>query len=94
MTAPLAWYLATENAEDEVVALAMEESNRFLHHFDAVDMTGPAAAEHAREAAETIAGGIFDIAEIANEIREHLQDSTEATARTLLEARIRLHFER
>lgn len=64
ITAPLAWYMATESAEDEVVALAMEESNRFLRHFDAFDMSGPDAAEHAKEAAVTIAGGIFDIAEI------------------------------
>jgi len=64
LSAPFAWYMATEGAEDAVVALAMEESNRFLRHYDAVDLTGPDALEHAKEAAETIAGGVFDIAEI------------------------------
>ncbi len=79
ISAPIAWYMATESAEDEVVALAMEESNRFLRHFDAVDMTGPAAAEHAREAAETIAGGIFDIAEIYDQTGKKMAEAvTEA----------------
>lgn len=64
IVAPIAWTIATESAEEEVVALAVEESNRFLHHYDAIDLTGAEAASHAREAARTIAGGIFDIAEI------------------------------
>ncbi len=79
ISAPIAWFMATESAEDEVVALAMEESNRFLHHFDAVDMNGPKAEEHAREAAETIAGGIFDIAEIYDQAGKKMAESvTEA----------------
>lgn len=61
---PLAWWVATESAEEGVVALAMEESHRFLRHYNAVDLTGPDAAQHATEAARIIAGGIFDIAEI------------------------------
>lgn len=79
ISAPLAWYMATESAEDEVVALAMEESHRFLRHFNAVDMNGPAAAEHAREAADTIAGGIFDIAEIYDQTGKKMAEAvTEA----------------
>lgn len=64
IVAPIAWWIATESAEEEVVALAMEESQRFLRHYNAIDLAGPEAAAHAREAARTIAGGIFDIAEI------------------------------
>jgi len=64
IVAPIAWFIATESAEDEVVALAMEESQRFLHHYDAINLAGTAAADRAREAARTIAGGVFDIAEI------------------------------
>lgn len=75
LSAPLSWYLATESAKEEVVALAMEESNRFLRHFDAIDLSGPVAAEHAREAAETIAGGIFDIAEIYDQSGEKMAEA-------------------
>jgi HD-GYP domain-containing protein (c-di-GMP phosphodiesterase class II) len=64
IVAPFAWLIATESAEEEVVALAMEESQRFLHHFNAIDLVGADAAVHAQEAARTITGGIFDIAEI------------------------------
>jgi HD-GYP domain-containing protein (c-di-GMP phosphodiesterase class II) len=64
IVAPVAGWLATESAEEEVVALAVEESQRFLRHYDAVDLAGAEAAQHAHEAAQTIAGGIFDIAEI------------------------------
>lgn len=64
LVAPIAGWLATENAEEEVVALAVEESHRFLRHFNAIDLAGADAALRAHEAAKTIAGGIFDIAEI------------------------------
>jgi len=64
VASPFAWFVARENAEEAVVSLAIEESGRLLHHFDAIDLQGANAAEHARHAAETIAGGMFDIAEI------------------------------
>ena len=56
--------VALERAEETVVSLAMEESRRLLHHHDALDLVGPEAVAHARTAADTIAGGLFDIAEI------------------------------
>ena len=64
LSSPLAWFVARENSEESVVALAIEESGRLLHHFDAIELHGPTAAEHAVLAAKTIAGGMFDIAEI------------------------------
>ena len=76
VSAPVAWFVATESAEDAVVALAMEESKRLLRHFDAVDLSGPEASSHARLAAETIAGGIFDIAEIYDKAGAKLAEAT------------------
>lgn len=75
LAAPLAWYIAREGAENEVVALALEESQRFLHHYDAIVLSGPDAVGHAREAAKTITGGIFDIAEIYDRTGQKLAES-------------------
>lgn len=64
LASPISWYVARERAEDGVVALAIEETGRLLHHHRALDLSGPDAARYADEAAKTIAGGLFDIAEI------------------------------
>ncbi len=64
IASPIAWYVARENAEEGTVALAMEESHRLLNHFEAVDLGGPDAGFHAERAANAVAGGLFDIAEI------------------------------
>lgn len=64
VASPIAWFIARENAEESTVALAMEESRRLLRHFDAIALSGPDAREHASQAAETITGGLFDIAEV------------------------------
>jgi HD-GYP domain-containing protein (c-di-GMP phosphodiesterase class II) len=56
--------VSREAEEDGIVALAIEESGRLLRHHDAIDLTGPDATEHATNAARTISGGLFDIAEI------------------------------
>ena len=64
LSSPLAWFVARENSEESVVALAIEESGRLLHHFDAIELHGTNATEHAALAAKTISGGMFDIAEI------------------------------
>ena len=66
LASPIAWFVARENAEESVVSLAIEESGRLLHHYDAINLTGPQASEHATMAAKTISGGLFDIAEIYN----------------------------
>ncbi len=64
IASPIAWFIAREGAEQSTVLLAMEESRRLLHHFDAIALSGPQAAEHATTAANAISGGLFDIAEI------------------------------
>ncbi|MBS1145045.1 MAG: Metal-dependent phosphohydrolase, subdomain [Proteobacteria bacterium] len=64
LASPLAWFVARENAEQSTVSLAIEESQRLLRHFGAIALSGPDAAARAGDAAKTLAGGLFDIAEI------------------------------
>ena len=64
LASPIAWYVARENAEQSIVSLAIEESGRMLHRYDAVALDGPDAAAKAKDAAHTISGGMFDIVEI------------------------------
>jgi len=66
LASPVAWFVARERAEESTVSLAIEESQRLLHHFGAIVLDGPDAEGHAIGAAKTIAGGLFDIAEIYN----------------------------
>ena len=64
LASSLAWFVSRESAEEGIVALAMEESGRLLHRYDAIELSGPAAKQHAEAAAQIIVGGLFDIAEI------------------------------
>ena len=64
VASPIAWYMARENAEQGVVSLAIEESGRILHRYDAVNLEGPDAPARAMDAAQIIIGGMFDIVEI------------------------------
>ena len=64
LASPLAWFVAKENAEESTVSLAIEESQRLLDHLGAIALSGPDAATRAEAAAKTLAGGLFDIAEI------------------------------
>ncbi|MDD5334300.1 MAG: HD domain-containing protein [Rhodoferax sp.] len=66
LASPIAWFVARESAEESIVSLAIEESGRLLHHYDAINLSGPDAKAHAALAAKTISGGLFDIAEIYN----------------------------
>jgi HD-GYP domain-containing protein (c-di-GMP phosphodiesterase class II) len=79
VASPIAWFVARENAEQSTVSLAMEESRRLLRHFDAIALSEPDAREHASRAAETITGGLFDIAEIydpdGNKLAESMTDA-------------------
>ena len=75
VASPIAWFVTRESAEESVVALATEESGRLLHHYDAIHLSGPLASEHAQLAAKTIAGGLFDIAEIYNSQGKKLAES-------------------
>lgn len=66
VTSPMAWFVAQENAEEEVVSLAMEESQKLLRFFVQDESVNSAedVKNKAQKAAETITGGLFDIAEI------------------------------
>ncbi|QIK36654.1 HD-GYP domain-containing protein [Caldichromatium japonicum] len=75
LASSLAWLVAHERAEEDIVALAMEESRRLLHHFNAFDLTGPDAQAHAIDAASQIVGGLFDIAEIYDPNGEKLAEA-------------------
>jgi HD-GYP domain-containing protein (c-di-GMP phosphodiesterase class II) len=75
IASPVAWFVTIESAEESVVSLAIEESGRLLHHYDAINLTGPKATEHAQLAAKTISGGLFDIAEIYGPAGDKLAES-------------------
>ncbi len=78
LASPIAWIVTREAAEESVVALASEESGRLLHRFDSIDLSGPNAPQHAKEAAFAIAGGLFDIAEIYDANGNKLAESLTA----------------
>ena len=78
IASPASWFVAREKAEESVVSLAIEESGRLLHHYDAIELAGPDAAQHAAIAAKTIAGGLFDIAEIYDADGSKLAESLTA----------------
>ena len=75
IASPIAWFVTRESAEESVVALAIEESGRLLHHYDAIHLSGPLAEAHAQLAAKTISGGLFDIAEIYDSQGKKLAES-------------------
>ncbi|WP_018152632.1 HD-GYP domain-containing protein [Leeia oryzae] len=65
IASPLAWYVARENAEENLVEFAMEESHRLLMHQPGIPLHGPEDVKrHATEAAHSLTGGLFEIAEI------------------------------
>jgi HD-GYP domain-containing protein (c-di-GMP phosphodiesterase class II) len=78
LASPIAWMVTREAAEESVVALASEESGRLLHRFNSIDLSGPDAPQHAKEAASAIAGGLFDIAEIYDAKGNKLAESLTA----------------
>lgn len=75
LASPIAWFVARESAEESIVSLAIEESGRLLHHYDAINLSGPDALAHAALAAKTISGGLFDIAEIYDSNGRKLAES-------------------
>lgn len=64
VSAPLAWVIARENAEEAIVAFAREESERLLMHHEAIALQGPQARVHAEAAARSLVGGLFEIVEL------------------------------
>jgi len=64
IASPISWFVARERAEENIVSLAIEESRSLIDLHEAANLVGPDAAQHAANAAKTISGGLFDIAEI------------------------------
>lgn len=83
LASPMAWFVARENAEESIVSLAIEESGRLLHHFDAINLTGPDSIAHAVLAAKTISGGLFDIVEIYDRNGSKLAESVTGEGRSV-----------
>lgn len=67
LASPVAWVVTYKRTEDGTVWLAIDESRRLLHHFGAITLSGMDADDNARKAADALAGGLFDIAEIYNQ---------------------------
>lgn len=80
---PLAGYVEREVAEDSVVALAIEESGRLLRLHDATDLSAPDATEHAAAAARSLAGGLFDIAELYDRNGQKVAEAATAAGHEL-----------
>ncbi len=76
VAAPVAWVVARENAEAEIVAFAQEESRRVLVAADAIDLQGDQATQHAQQAATSLVGGLFDIVEIYDRRGQKLAEAT------------------
>ena len=75
LASPIAWFVASESAEKSIVSLAIEESDQLLHHYNAIKLSGPRATAQAVLAAQTISGGLFDIAEIYDRHGQKLAES-------------------
>ncbi len=61
---PVAWLISRENAEEEIVAFAIEESRRLLLYLNQTPLTTTDGIRQAQEGAKTLTGGLFDIAEV------------------------------
>lgn len=90
LASPIAWFVARENAEENTVSLAMEESRRLLGFFDALALDDSVARARAVEAAHTIVGGLFDIAEIYDRNGEKLTEAMTAQGEAV-EAKVPSH---
>ncbi|SER10317.1 HD-GYP domain-containing protein [Giesbergeria anulus] len=80
---PLAWFVSRENAEEEVVAFAQEESRRVLSAQDSLRLDGPKAAAQAQQAAQLLTGGLFEIAEIYGADGSKLAESVTPAGHTV-----------
>lgn len=78
LASSIAWLIAIEDAEATVVSLATEESSRLMDYYRVDSYQGEEAIQHAQTAAQTITGGLFDIAEIYDRNGERLAESVTA----------------
>ena len=64
VSSPLAWWVSCEKAEEGLVSFAMEEAHRVVLHQQAFHASSGDAKQRAEAASGTLAGGLFEIAEI------------------------------
>jgi HD-GYP domain-containing protein (c-di-GMP phosphodiesterase class II) len=86
IASPLAWYVSRQDAEKGIVSFAREESRRLLMHQG--DSHGKGM--DAEKAARTLAGGLFEIAEIYDSSGVKLADAMTAEGQ-LIEQEIYHH---
>ncbi|CAB1368158.1 HD-GYP domain-containing protein [Denitratisoma oestradiolicum] len=78
VASPIAGFVAREQAEEEAVSFAIEESDRLLRYHKTIEFDGAQATKTAQSAAEVLAGGLFDIVEIYNRHGAKLAETTTA----------------
>ncbi|MBF0324905.1 MAG: HD domain-containing protein [Alphaproteobacteria bacterium] len=83
VASPIAWYVEREGAEESIVKLAIEESDQLMHFHDAIGLSGEDGIERATQAAKTISGGLFDIAEIYDKNGTKLAEAITAEGETV-----------
>jgi hypothetical protein len=87
---PLAWLVSRENAEEEVVAFAQEESRRALTVQGGTHLDGTQTVAQAQLAAQLLTGGLFEIAEIYGPDGRKLAESV-TPAGHVLESKLPKH---
>ncbi|CAA7612626.1 Metal dependent phosphohydrolase [Magnetospirillum sp. LM-5] len=83
VASPIAWFVEREGAEESIVKLAIEESDQLMHFHDAIGLSGEEGIERAMQAAKTISGGLFDIAEIYDKSGTKLAEAITAEGETV-----------
>ncbi|MDE2427825.1 MAG: HD-GYP domain-containing protein [Burkholderiales bacterium] len=76
---PVAWLVSRENAEEEIVSFAIEESRRPLAFLNEVEAPEVDKMRLAQDGANALAGGIFDIAEIYDARGKKLAEQSSPT---------------
>jgi HD-GYP domain-containing protein (c-di-GMP phosphodiesterase class II) len=61
---PLAWMVSRQHAEESIASVAIEQARRLLQPQGAFQLGGPDAVLHTQRAVTTLAGGMFEMAEI------------------------------
>lgn len=90
IASPIAWMIEREHAEEAAVALAMEESQRLLSQHPEAFAGDHVATASAQKAADTLTGGMFDIAELYDRNGAKLAESLTAKG-TVIEERVPSH---
>jgi HD-GYP domain-containing protein (c-di-GMP phosphodiesterase class II) len=72
LASPLAGLIARHNAEQAIISLAWEESDRLLQRYGPFNLNEPQAVQSANVAAQTILGGMFDMVDVYDARGQHI----------------------